>query len=36
MNIYIDGYGEVNDTVDIVKNLSAIFSEEEAENDDEE
>lgn len=36
MSMYIDGYGEVSDTVDIVKIISAIFSEEEAENDDEE
>lgn len=36
MSIYIDGYGEVSDTVDLVKILSAIFSEEDAETDDEE
>lgn len=36
MSIYIDGYGEVSDTVDLVKILSAIFSEEDAKNDDEE
>ena len=36
MSIYIDGYGEVSDTVDLVKILSAMFSEEDAENDDEE
>lgn len=36
MSIYIDGYGEVKDTVDVAKILSAIFSEEDAENDDEE
>lgn len=36
MSIYIDGYGEVSDTVDVGKILSAIFSEEDAENDDEE
>ena len=36
MSIYIDGYGEVSDTVDLIKILSAIFSEEDAKNDDEE